>query len=212
MPDDKESVVAPDESILLNSEELGPEGQQVWRPVRVTATILRTCQILGMALVVFLMFLTVAHVVGRYVFDFPMLGVVEVSGLIVVTLVFCAGPYDFVIGRHIAVDVVVRRLPRTVALIVNYLTYLISLVMVVLALIWTIKQGIKISGSGARTDMLHIPLYPFYFVVAFGWLLSAVAICARLFLFVLNGRPTGGVPEAVAEGAAVETIGKAVEE
>lgn len=209
MPDYKDTA-APEDA-LIPSEELGQGGRPVARPVRTAATVLRTFQILGMALVVFLMFLTVAHVIGRYAFDYPMLGVVEVSGLIVVVLVFCAAPYDFVIGRHIAVDVIVRRLPRKVSIAVNWLTYLISLVMIALALIWTIKQGIKISGSGARTDMLHIPLYPFYFVVAFGWLLSIGAICTRLVLFLYNGGPGDGVPGEAADGA-VDMAGKAVGE
>ncbi len=208
MRDQKDT--AADDAALIPSEELGLGGGPLARPVEIAATILRTCQIFGMALVVFLMFLTVAHVIGRYVFDYPMLGVVEVSGLIVVVLVFCAAPYDFVIGRHIAVDVIVRRLPRKAFIVVNWTTYLISLVMIALALIWTIKQGIKISSSGARTDMLHIPLYPFYFVVAFGWLLSIWAICARLVLFLYNGGPEDKVTAGAADKA-VEGTGKAVE-
>jgi TRAP-type C4-dicarboxylate transport system permease small subunit len=208
MPDDKDTVVAPDDSIMITEDALGAGGRQVAKPLRVAAVVLRVCQIVGMALVVFLMFLTVAHVIGRYVFDYPMLGVVELSGLLVITLVFLAAPYDFLIDRHIAVDVIVRRLPRKLSVAVNWFTYAISLVMVVLALIWTIKQGIKISGSGARTDMLHIPEYPFYFVVAFGWFLCACAIAARLILFLYKDKPADGMAGKAADGMA----GKAVEQ
>jgi TRAP-type C4-dicarboxylate transport system permease small subunit len=144
-----------------------------------------------MALVVGLMFLTVAHVVGRYLFSFPMLGVVEVSGLIVVTLVFMSAPYDFMIDRHIAVDVVVRRLSPRVKIGVQMGTYFLGLVVVTLAFIWTFKQGARVSQSGATTDILRISLYPFYFVVGFGWLLCTVAVLARMTRFVLEFKGVG---------------------
>ena len=167
-------------------------------------SVLKTFQIIGMAIVVLLMLLTVAHVVGRYLFSFPMLGVVEVSGLMVITLVFFAAPYDFYIDRHIAVDVIVRRLPRKGALIVNCATYFVTLVIVTLAFIWTLKTGQKQSNSGAITDILRLPLYPFYFVVAFGWLLSLVSITARLVRFFVE-------PE-VCESPQPQLTGKAVEQ
>lgn len=208
MPDEKHTVVTPDDSVMIAEQPLGGDGRPATKPLRIAAMVLKACQIAGMALVVFLMFLTVAHVIGRYVFDYPMLGVVEVSGLMVVTLVFFAAPYDFLIDRHIAVDVIVRRLPRKASTIVNVITYIISLVMITLALIWTIKQGIKISGSGARSDILHIPDYPFYFVVAFGWFLCLCAVAARVLLFLQHGR----LADSVGGDTPVDTTGKAAKE
>jgi TRAP-type C4-dicarboxylate transport system permease small subunit len=117
-----------------------------------------------------------------------MLGVVEVSGLMVITLVFFAAPYDFFIDRHIAVDVIVRRLPPMIGLAVNCFTYVVTLIVVTLAMVWTIKKGEQLSASGSVTDMLRIPIYPFYFVVAFGWLMSIVGIVARLVRFFLEAR------------------------
>lgn len=177
--------------LMTDPEEEDRQRKALPRPLRVVDLVLRTCQILGMSLVVGLMLLTVAHVVGRYVFSFPMLGVVEVSGLIVVTLVFMSGPYDFMIDRHIAVDVIVRRLSPRVKAGFRIGTYLLSLLVVTLAFIWTFKQGYKVSGSGATTDILRIPLHPFYFVVGFGWLLCAVAIVARIVRFVMAFREAG---------------------
>ena len=165
------------------------QAQELPKALRIADQVLKAFQIIGMAVVVALMLLTVAHVIGRYAFHYPMLGVVEVSGLMVITLVFLAAPYDFYIDRHIAVDVIVRRLPEKAALVVSCFTYFVALVVVTLALVWTIKTGQKISGSGATTDILRIPLYPFYFVVAFGWLLSLLSIAARLARYFL--RPGG---------------------
>ena len=197
MPDEKVTVATSDEDVM--NADVSEETR--WRrglpkPLRIIDVVLRTFQIAGMALVVALMLLTVAHVIGRYVFDYPMLGVVEVSGLAVVTLVFFAAPYDFFIDRHIAVDVIVRRLPAKAALALNCFTYLATLAAVTLALIWTIKKAEQLSGSGSVTDMLRIPIYPFYIVVAFGWLLSAVAIVARLVRFALE-IPRSGEDKAV---------------
>ena len=123
--------------IVNDPEEEARQRQALPRPLRIVDTILRTCQIMAMGLVVALMLLTVAHVIGRYVFSFPMLGVVEVSGLMVVTLVFFSAPYDFMIDRHIAVDVIVRRLSRKTKAAVQIGTYILGFVVVSLAFVYT---------------------------------------------------------------------------
>jgi TRAP-type transport system small permease protein len=198
------AAAAGEEAAAAGPPGAGSRQRGMPRILRTTASVLKTFQIVGMGIVVALMLLTVAHVIGRYVFDFPMLGVVEVSGLMVIALVFFAAPYDFYIDRHIAVDVIVRRLPAKGALIVNCLTYFVTLVVVTLAFIWTIKTGQKQSTSGAITDILRIPLYPFYFVVAFGWLLSLISILARLVRFFVD-------PEAC-ESPQAQPADKAVEQ
>jgi TRAP-type C4-dicarboxylate transport system permease small subunit len=198
MPDEKVAAVTADDAVIITDETLGADGRPVWTPIRIAQLILKSCQMIGMGLVIVLMLLTVAHVVGRYLFNYPMLGVVELSGLMVVTLVFLAAPYDFLIDRHIGVDVVARRLPPKAALVVKFTTHFIAMVVMILALIWTIRQGYKMTSSGARTSELHIPEYPFYFVVAFGWLLCVCSILARLILLVTGTQP---VADAVAEPA-----------
>ncbi len=204
MADEKKTAAQPEgDTALADAAGTRADDGTLSKVLRTTDSVLKTFQIVGMAIVVVLMLLTVAHVIGRYLFDFPMLGVVEVSGLMVITLVFLAAPYDFLIDRHIAVDVVVRRLPEKVALMVNCLSYFITLVIVTLAFVWTIKTGQKQSGSGAITDILRIPLYPFYFVVAFGWLLSLMAIVARLMRFFVQPGACEP-PQAQAADKAVE--------
>jgi TRAP-type C4-dicarboxylate transport system permease small subunit len=189
MSDEQLTVTTSTDDVLtINAPDEAKWRQGLSRPLRLVEVTLRTLQILGMAIVVALMLLTVAHVVGRYLFDFPMLGVVEVSGLMVITLVFFAAPYDFFIDRHIAVDVIVRRLRPRIGLAVNCFTYLVTLIVVTLAMVWTIKKGEQLSASGSVTDMLRIPIYPFYFVVAFGWLMSIIGIVARLVRFFLEAR------------------------
>jgi TRAP-type C4-dicarboxylate transport system permease small subunit len=189
MSDERSTVATPTEDVLtISAPDEARWRQSLPKPLRFVEVTLRTFQILGMAIVVALMLLTVAHVVGRYLFDFPMLGVVEISGLMVITLVFFAAPYDFFIDRHIAVDVIVRRLPPRLSLAVNCFTYLVTLVVVTLAMVWTIKKGEQLSASGSVTDMLRIPIYPFYFVVALGWLISMIGIIARLVRFFLEAR------------------------
>ena len=171
MPDEKDAVVTPEESVMIVNEIFGVPEERAKLPklVRIAESGLRIAQIVGMSLVIILMLLTVAHVIGRYIFNYPMLGVVEVSSLMVVTLVFLSGPYDFLIDRHIGVDVIVRRLSPKAAAVVNSFTHILALAVMALAAVWTIKQGLKMTTSGAHTSQLHIPEYPFYFVVAFGW-------------------------------------------
>ncbi|MGB9880912.1 MAG: TRAP transporter small permease [Anaerolineae bacterium] len=133
-----------------------------------------------MVVVVALMLVTVVQVTSRYLFKHPFEGVVDASSMMVVTLVFLAGPYNFLVDRHIRVDTVLRRFTRSGRVFVELVMDLVCLAVVGLACWSTIKQGYAMAGTGQVTRTAHIPYYPFFYVVAFGWCLSALAVLGHM--------------------------------
>lgn len=141
----------------------------------------RFVQYIGMAAVIAMMFLTVVHAVGRYAFEEPVPGVIELSGYLLVTAVFLLIGNAMVENRHITIGIIVDRLPLRIQAIVDVLTMLIGLVFS-LATSWeTFVQGAYIMKMGQASEILHIPNYPFYFLVGIGWALFSLALLLRLF-------------------------------
>ncbi|WP_258360447.1 TRAP transporter small permease [Moorella sulfitireducens] len=154
--------------------------------IEATGALLRVCQILGMILVLTLMLLTVTHVSGRYLFKHPLIGVVEISSLMVLTLVFLTGPYNFLIDRHIKVDMILERLSVKTRIIIEFFMHCLALITACLAFWGTLRQSEMMIHSGQTTDILRIPYYPFYYVTTFGWALCVVAILTRMLKFFIQ--------------------------
>lgn len=166
------------------AEALAPPGAAG----RALERVLRVCQHLGMVVVLALMLVTVVQVTSRYVFNHPFEGVVDVSSMMVVTLVFLAGPYNFLVDRHIRVDMVLRRLSRPTRIGMELFMDVVCLAAVGLACWSTIKQGNAMAGTGQVSRTAHIPYYPFFYVVAFGWFLSALAVLGHMASLALEAR------------------------
>ena len=110
---------------------------------RRTAKILRVLSYVGMVFVVAMMALTVVHATGRYVFNKPVLGVVEMSCFMLVLVIFFTGAYTMVLKGHIKVGVVVDRLPQRTQAIIDSITYILSLGFVVIALWQSVVVSLK---------------------------------------------------------------------
>jgi TRAP-type C4-dicarboxylate transport system permease small subunit len=117
-----------------------------------------------------MMAITVIDVVGRYVFNKPLMGAYELVGY----LMAIAGPwaigYSQIQKGHIRVDFILKRLPARVQAGISSLAYLIGAFvfsvlcwrMVVLAQYYL---GLK---HGNLTDTMRIPIAPFVIIVAIG--------------------------------------------
>ncbi|OGO20613.1 MAG: hypothetical protein A2144_02930 [Chloroflexi bacterium RBG_16_50_9] len=134
----------------------------------------------GMGLVVALMILTVVNSVGRYGFDQPVLGVIELSDFFLLGSAFLVGAYTMVVKSHVAIGILVDRFPPRAQAVIDSLTLTFCLVAVIAAVWQSFARGIFMMHQGQATAILHIPRFPFYYVVAFGWALLAVAIIMRI--------------------------------
>ncbi len=151
---------------------------------RRTANILRVFGYVGMVFVVAMMTLTVVHATGRYVFNSPVLGVVEMSCFMLILVIFFTGAYTQVLKGHIRVGVVVDRLPQRTQAIIDSFTYILSLGFVGIALWQSVVQGFNRMETGYVSIILGIPPFPFLFVMAFGWGMLALALLMHLRHFI----------------------------
>jgi TRAP-type C4-dicarboxylate transport system permease small subunit len=121
---------------------------------------------------VLMMLVVVVHVIGRNFFSSPLYGGVEIISLSGVFLIAFALGYTQLQKGHIAVEVLVSRLPRSLCAPLAVFVMVINLVTVSL-LIWGAIDYFRdaVIKAGSYTLVLHLPSAPFRFV----WVLGCVA-------------------------------------
>jgi len=130
----------------------------------------------GAAVLVCMMLLTVADVVGR-LFRSPIPGTFELVGFMGSAVIAFALPYTSVMKGHIAVEVLVQRLPWLARVVINALGAIVSAALfgVVAWRCVVFAEGLRASREVSLT--LKAPTYPFVYGIAAG--------CAVLSLVLL---------------------------
>jgi TRAP-type C4-dicarboxylate transport system permease small subunit len=123
---------------------------------------------LGCVALFFMMCLTVVDVVGRYIFNMPILGAFEMTEFLVLIMVFSFLGYAQAQKSHVTVDIFFDRFPLKMKTVVSVLNYLISLVVVLLIAWMGYIKAMESFHSGEKPLNLAIPDYPFIFFLSFG--------------------------------------------
>ena len=150
------------------------------------ADVLRVLGDVGMWFVVAMMALTVVHAIGRYLFNLPVPGLVELSSFMLVVVIFLTGAYTQVVKGHISIGLVIDRLSERTQAIIDSGTYILCLAVAIVAFWQSVARGIYILEAGYVSVVLGIPPFPFLFIVAFGWGILGLAILMHLIHFFLR--------------------------
>jgi TRAP-type transport system small permease protein len=119
-------------------------------------------------------------VVTRYVFNAPIVGINEFVQLASVGVVMLALPYCTAKGGHVGVDVLDHAIGRWGRWIGDVLSRILS-AFVLGVLVW--RAGLKAADAlryGDATNMLGLPLWPFYAFLAVGMALCVVVLLVEL--------------------------------
>ena len=143
-------------------------------------SVIKICSYIGMGAIVTMMVLTFVHSIGRYAFEFPIPGMVELSKVLLVLAIFMIVAYCQVERGHISVGLLIDRLSTKAQGIVDSVTYTICFVIGSIALWRTVVKGIYVFDQNPVSSNLRIPDAPFVMVVAFGWGILTIAIFLHL--------------------------------
>jgi TRAP-type transport system small permease protein len=134
----------------------------------------------GTVVLGFMVLLTVADVLLRFLLDRPLRGAFEIVEFLMVMVVFSAIAYTGWLKGHIVIQIFSSRLPERVRAILDSIADLISIGFCCL-LIW---QGMaQAQITRLRNDIsgvLSIPVFPFYYVVVLGMVLMGLVLLANL--------------------------------
>jgi TRAP-type C4-dicarboxylate transport system permease small subunit len=129
-----------------------------------------------------LMLLTVADVIGRSFFAWPVTGTYELSKYFLVIMVLLGIGYAQEKGLHVAVSYFVSKLPVLGRSVLERITTLIGLIFFSLVTWQGWRGGIEAIHNKTVSDTLHIPSFPFEFLIAAG----SFFLCLELLLELLT--------------------------
>ena len=115
-----------------------------------------------------MMVLTAADVIGRYIFNAPILGVFEVTEFMVLILIFSFLAYAQYHKTHISVELLVNLFPKRIQVYIDLFNHALCLLLMVLITWMGFDRAIEMMQTGEASPNLGIPDYPFVFFLVFG--------------------------------------------
>jgi TRAP-type C4-dicarboxylate transport system permease small subunit len=134
------------------------------------------------AVLILLMLLTTADVVGRYFFNSPINGVFDLTHFAVAAMTFLGLAYCGFRGGHVVIELLYDKLPMAARGVLNRVINLAGCVLFALIAWRTAVQSIDVRDMGEASQMMEIPLFPLYYLVAFGSGLFAWVMAFRVFV------------------------------
>lgn len=135
----------------------------------------------GLALA-FMMIFVFAGAVLRYVFNAPIVGGNEVLEMASVVIVMLAVPYCTTQDAHVRIDLLDRPLGRGGRMLTDVLYRVIGIVVLWFLVKSYIARTLDALEFDDVTNMLDLPLWPFYGLIVFGMGLYAVILAAQLVM------------------------------
>lgn len=140
----------------------------------------------GIALILLVITIS-AGVVLRYLLGIPVLGLNEINQMTALALVMAALPYCTEQRGHVGVDVFDKALGRWGRLAGDLVSRILSIfVLSVLVLRATLKAQ-DAREFGDTTNMLALPIWPFYGILALGMGLCVMVLAAQLVAILRTG-------------------------
>ena len=152
------------------------------RVVHATNIVVTTAAYVAGFVLLALMLLTTADVVGRYFFNSPVIGVFDLTHFAVLIMTFLGLSYCGFQGGHIVIELLYDRLSPSTASILQRLINLVGCVLFLLIAWRSAVQSVDVREFREASQLLLIPFYPFYWVVAFGSALFAWVMALRVFI------------------------------
>jgi len=133
---------------------------------------------LGGVILFTLVIITTIDVAGRYLFSKPFSATFELTQFMFCMVVFFGMPYFGILKRHIRINLLIDRFPSAVKNIIDTITEFLSFCMCVIVSWQAFVQAHVLQYDNLRSDILHIPFFPFQFLVAFAMALFALVLLA----------------------------------
>jgi TRAP-type C4-dicarboxylate transport system permease small subunit len=139
--------------------------------------------VVGAALIVFMMLFTMAHIVGRYLFNSPIKGHVEIVEMVMAGVVFLGIAFTQKMGGHVRMELFVTRvLKGRVRLIVESFTLLVALFLFAMITVNSLEASVLYSiKMGDTTPMLFWPVWPSKLFIPVGSFFLSLRLVIEIF-------------------------------
>ncbi|WP_425053411.1 TRAP transporter small permease [Psychromarinibacter sp. S121] len=145
-------------------------------------------------LLVLMTALITAAVIMRYAVGQPILGVNEIVQLNAVALAMLALPYATYSGAHVRADIFDPALGRWGRWLADLLTRAVSVGALYFLVTRAWDKALDAREFGDATNMLNLPIWPFYGLIALGMALCVLVFVLEFATILLTGHPKGEFP------------------
>lgn len=142
-------------------------------------SVSRVMSLVGMAILVVMMMLTVFDVFLRYAFRRPILGSTEITEYLMVCLALGMA-WCLLKGRSIKMDLILGRFPLRVQAITDSITYIITFGVLVIITWRTLTETLNAQRTFFMSTILRIPAYPFYGALTLALVMFCLAMLVSL--------------------------------
>jgi TRAP-type C4-dicarboxylate transport system permease small subunit len=147
--------------------------QELAQRNRVIKWVGRVTIVISAAMLGVMLFLSVADVLGRYLFNYPIEGTFELVGMLMLVIGFLGLGYCQLVKGNIMIDVIINRFSPRVQALLNIISLIMSAVICVLIVWqgWLRAWDYAFKELGGTSNTLHIPFWPFMFLmsISFAW-------------------------------------------
>lgn len=134
-------------------------------------------------IIMFLMFFASAEILGRYIFNRPIPGHVEIVELIMAGVVFFGIAYTERVGGHVRMELFVTRVLKGRAYhVAEAITTTLSLFVYTFILIYTFRFALLSLKMGDVTVYLYWPTWPSKFAIPLG----SLFLCIRFIIEIIQ--------------------------
>ena len=133
---------------------------------------------MGLAAMLLMMVVTCVDVVGAKIFQWRLLGALDIVMLSQVVAISFAAAMAMILGQHIRVEFFFDLLPRRAQAVVNSIVLLLCVGFFIVVIWRLVVLGYSFQISGEYSPTAYIPLYPF----AYGIAVACIPFCLVLLL------------------------------
>ncbi|NLY38074.1 MAG: TRAP transporter small permease [Firmicutes bacterium] len=131
--------------------------------------------ILGTIVLIILMAMIVIDVFSRNIFNYTIVGAVELTEMMMPCIGFLGIAWCALQGGHVVVDILISALPVKTQRVFDGMNYVLGAAVTFLIGWYTLQQSIYAKQIRVVTESLDIPKYPFMLVTAIGFFLMTLA-------------------------------------
>jgi TRAP-type C4-dicarboxylate transport system permease small subunit len=153
--------------------------------VREARAVSRVFSYLGAVALVIMMLLTTVDVLGRYIFNSPILGTYEMTEFLVLIMIFSFLPFAQSEKTHVSVDLLVALFPKRVQANIELFNHAVCLGVMVLITWMGVEKAFELKLVGEASPNLKVPDYPFVFFLALGCIVMCFEYIRDLIRLVL---------------------------
>ena len=150
--------------------------------VRATEIVVTASAYVAGFVLVLLMILTTADVAGRYFFNSPITGVFDLTHFAVLIMTFLGLAYCGFRRGHVSIELLFDRFSRPVRRVLNRAINLVGAILFTVIAWRSLVQSVDVREFGEASQLVEIPFFPLYWLLAFGALLFAAVMALRVIV------------------------------